>query len=217
MPTFTVTKDSGGTAKPVSALYVPPELQVLDAGEDTALAQAGLRTDVVADLLSACLAHERCGVHLYRSVAGRSDDLTLRERYEVFGAETEEHVRILEELVARAGGDPHYVSPAARATEMAGAGLMESTYLLGGSIDLATQELTMLEAVMLAEAKDHENWELLAQLAARMTAGAVRDAFTAASAEVLAEEVQHYSWARDTRAQLLFEQATVANTKGRPE
>jgi hypothetical protein len=127
MPTFTVTKDSGGTAKPVGALYVPPELQVLDASEDTALAEADLRADVVADLLSACLAHERCGVHLYRSVAGRSDDLTLRERYEVFGAETEEHVRILEELVARAGGDPHYVSPAARATEMAGAGLIEST------------------------------------------------------------------------------------------
>ena len=56
MLTFTVTKDSGGTAKPVGALYVPPELQVLDASEDTALAEAGLRADVVADLLSACLA-----------------------------------------------------------------------------------------------------------------------------------------------------------------
>lgn len=206
MPTLTVTKDTGGTAKPVGALYIPPELQVRDAGEDTALAGTGLDPGFLADLLSACLAHERCGVQLYRSVGGRTGDATLRERYAAFGAETEEHVGILEALVAGAGGDPQYVSPAARATEKAGAGLVGCTYLLGGSIDVAAQELAMLEAVMLAEAKDHANWEVLSMLAGQMAAGDVRDAFTNATAQVLVQEETHFGWARDTRAQLLLTQ-----------
>ena len=47
-------------------------------------------------------------------------------------------MRLLEELITGAtGGDPQYVSPAARATEKAGAGLVESTYLLAGSVDPA--------------------------------------------------------------------------------
>ena len=206
--TTVVTKATGGSAKPVGMLYVEPELQVLDAGSRTSLAESGLDAAFTADLLSACLAHERCGVHLYRSVAGRSTKAELREQYEHFGEETTEHVRLLEELIAGAGGDPQYVSPSARATEKAGAGLVESTYLLTGSVDPATAELAMLEAVVLAEAKDHANWELLAQLAAQMTDGDLRARFESVSGEVLAQEQQHYSWARDTRAELLYALAT---------
>jgi hypothetical protein len=40
-------------------------------------------------------------------------------------------VEVLEELIAELGGDPGYVSPAARATEKAGSALLESTFLLG--------------------------------------------------------------------------------------
>jgi hypothetical protein len=208
MPTLTVTKDTGATAQPVGALYIPPELQMPDGSAGTTLAESGLNAPFLADLLSACLAHERCGVHLYRSVGGRTGDPARRERYEAFGAQTEDHVRILEDLVVGSGGNPNYISPAARATEKAAAGLVESTYLLGGSIDLTTQELAMLEAVVLAETKDHANWELLAQLAAQMTPGPVRDAFTAASETVLAQEEEHFAWARQTRTDLLFALAT---------
>ncbi len=69
--TTVVTKVLGGTAKPVGTLYIEPDLQVEDAGTGTDL-DGGLNAPFVADLLSACLAHERCGVHLYRSIAGRS-------------------------------------------------------------------------------------------------------------------------------------------------
>ena len=172
--TIVVTNETGGTAQPTEAIYVPPDRQVHDAGSATALAEAGIDAPFVADLLSDCLAHERCGVHLYRSVAGRTADAELRDRYEHFGAETRDHVERLEQLIAAADGDPQYVSAAARATEKAAAGLLESTYLLSGSVDPMTAELVMLEAVMLAEAKDHSNWELLAQLASAMTDGTLR-------------------------------------------
>jgi rubrerythrin len=205
--TIVVTNDTGGTARPTVAVYVPPDRQVPDAGSNTALAEAGLDPAFVADLLSACVAHERCGTHLYRSVAGRTTDARLREQYERFGNETRDHVERLEQLIAGAGGDPQYVSASARATEKAAAGLLESTYLLDGSLDPATAELAMLEAVMLAEAKDHGNWELLAQLATQMD-GTLRTQFEAVTAEVLAQEEEHVSWARDTRAALLMAMAT---------
>jgi rubrerythrin len=206
--TIVVTHATGGTSQPVGAVYIPPDRQVPDAGSMTVLGDAGVNAAFVADLLSACLAHERCGVHLYRSVAGRTADVDLRAQYEEFGIETHEHVEKLEQLIAATGGDPQYVSPAARATEKAAAGLLESTYLLRGSVDPMTAELVMLEAVLLAEAKDHGNWELLAQIAGLMTAGEVRTMLEAVAGEVLAQEEEHYTWARDTRAQLLLTLAT---------
>ena len=207
--TIVVTSETGGTAQPVGVLYVPPDRQVIDAGS-TAFAEAGVDAMFVGDLLSACLAHERCGVHLYRSVAGRTGDPDLRAQYQHFGEETVEHVDKLERLIEAAGGDPQYVSASARATEKAAAGLLESTFALEGSLDPVTAELAMLEAVMLAEAKDRGNWLLLAELASRMADGDVRRRFETVSAAVLAQEEEHYAWASDTRARLLLTMAVGA-------
>ena len=207
--TIVVTSETGGTAQRAETVYVPPDRQVYDAGSSTALAEAGVNAPFVADLLSACLAHERCGVHLYRSVAGRTADPELRVQYEHFEAETRDHIERLEQLIAAADGDPQYVSASARATEKASVGLLESTYLLSGSLDTATAELAMLEAVMLAEAKDHANWEMLAQLATAMTDGALRRRMQTVTNDVLAQEEEHYRWAHDTRAELLLSLAGI--------
>lgn len=208
MAILTVTSDVGGTTRPVGALYVPPGRDVLDAGLTTQLAETGLDPAFTADLLSACLQHERCGVHLYRSVGGRTTNPDFQARYEEFERETLRHVEILEELIATTGGDPMYVSPSARATEKAAAGLVESTFVLEGSIDPDTAELAMLEAVLLAETKDHGNWTLLGRLAGAMADGPVKEALTAAVEVVLAEEEQHFGWADNARAQLLYGLAT---------
>jgi rubrerythrin len=204
--TIVVTSETGGTAAPVGALYVPPDRQVIDAGS-TVLADAGLDAVFVGDLLSAFLAHERCGTHLYRSVAGRTADPAMRAQYEQFGEETREHVDKLERLIEAVGGDPQYVSGPARATEKAAAGLLESTFLLEGSLDPVTAELAMLEAVMLAEAKDRANWAALAKLAAQIGGGEVQRRFQTVAASVLAQEDDHYTWASDTRTKLLLTMA----------
>src|SRR4051794_26959289 len=127
-----VTKASGATGQPVGALYIEPERQVIDGSSGTSLADTGLNAWFLADLLSACLAHERCGVHLYRTVATRSVLEQLRAQYKHFGEETLEHVRLLEELITSAGGNSQYVSASARATEKAAAGIVESTFMING-------------------------------------------------------------------------------------
>jgi hypothetical protein len=103
----------------------------------------------------------------------------------------------------RLGGDPGYVSPSARASEKAGLGLVESMFLLGGSLDLMTQELVMLDAVLLAEAKDHANWSGLSQLVDVVTEGEVQDAVREAVERVEPEEDEHMGWARDIRIKLI--------------
>lgn len=47
----------------------------------------------------------------------------------------------LEALIASSGGGPQYVSASAGATEMAAAGLLESTFPTAGSMDPATAAL----------------------------------------------------------------------------
>jgi rubrerythrin len=210
--TTVVTNATGGTAQPMRTVYIPPDRQMSADEAPPALVETGLDAAFVADLFSACLAHERCGVHLYRSVATRTSDGELQAQYEHFGKETRDHVDRLEQLIAVAGGDPQYVSGAARATERAGAALLESTFLLDGSIDVITAEVVMLETVMLAESKDHANWELLAQMASVMAAGDVQQQLAAAVDEVLAQEEKHYTWATEMRARLLLRLAGAVPT-----
>ncbi|HEX5366140.1 MAG TPA: ferritin-like domain-containing protein [Acidimicrobiales bacterium] len=206
MPTLIPTPASGARSEPQGMTHVDP-VRVLPGSEKEAfLAGSGLNGPFVADLLSDMTAHERGGAALYRSVAGRTNNPVLKQRYTHFGNQTVEHVDVLETLVARLGGDPGYVSPAARATERAALNLVESTFLLAGSVDLMTQELVMLDAVLLAEAKDHANWAGLAQLAPEFPAGDIRTAVEEAVDRVVPEEDEHVGWAQDMRTKLISAQ-----------
>ncbi|MBI2708191.1 MAG: hypothetical protein HYX34_00605 [Actinobacteria bacterium] len=207
-PTLTPTFATGATAKPGDVVRVDPRRERPGDQVAPGLAEVGLNHGFVGDVLSAMLTHERCGRHLYRSVATRTNNPVLRRKYEEFGGETERHATILEDLVTQLGGDPQYVSPAARAVEGNDSRLLEATYLLAGSVDVMTQEMVMLDAVLLAESMDHANWTTLAQLTESLPEGPVRASFAAAVGDVLGEEEDHLSWARDTKARLTVMQAS---------
>lgn len=203
MPTF----DTGATARPGEVVRVDPR-RSRDGDElAPALAAEGLNAPFIADILSAMLTHERCGRHLYRSVAGRTNNPMLKRKYEQFGNETEHHVEVLERLIVAGGGDPQYVSPAARAVEGTNTHLLQSTFLLSGSVDVMTQEMVMLDAVLMAEAMDHANWGTLTEMVPTLPEGPIRDAFLAAAQEVDADEDNHLAWARSTKTQMTLLQA----------
>lgn len=217
MPTITPTAAVGARSMPQQMTYVDPSRTMLPEETESFLAGTDLNGSFVADLLSDMLSHERCGVMLYRSLAERTHNPVLQRKYNSFGGETETHADILEGLIAGLGGDPQYVSPAARATEKSGMGLLESTFLLTGSVDLMTQELVMLDAVLLAEAKDHANWSCLSKLAESMPVGDdVRAAFEGAVGQVEPQEDEHLAWAQDMRCKMISMQAnsSAAQTLG---
>jgi len=200
MPTLTVTRASGGRSAPAPMTYIDPTLPPVES--PIALADSGLNAPFLMDTLSAMLAHERGGAALYRTVALRSNNPMLQRQYKHFGEETVEHVAILELLISHAGGDPMYVSPAARATERAGNSLIETTFMCSGSIDLMTAELVMLEAVLLAEVKDHSNWSTLMQLVPKLPSS-LQTAFGDATQRVEQQEDEHLGWAKEMRSKML--------------
>ncbi len=206
MPTIT-TKETGGRSLLMTPMsFTAPEQEMVPDAMAHFLSGTGLNAPFLADLLSSFLAHEQCGYHLYLVATGVTRDARLRERYEHFGRETENHIRILEELITRLGGNPGYVSPAARLVEATGAKLLEVPGLLNGTAHEATVELTVLEAVVLAETKDHADWRMLQSLTDDMPEGEVREAFRAAVDQVEQEEDEHLTWATTTWERLVMTQ-----------
>ena len=70
----------------------------------------------------------------------------------------------------------------------------------------------MLDAVLLAVAKDHANRSCLAGMVEDLPAGEVRDAFQTAVDEVEVQENEHLRWAQDMRCRMISVQATSGPT-----
>src|SRR5690606_33004020 len=159
MPILTPTFDDGAMTMPAPMTAVLPDRAItpdmLTAAQERL---PGLNVEFLFGQLSMILQHERCGTHLYRSVAARTHNPMLKRKYEELGRETERHVELAEELVSALGGVPLCVAPAARAVEKADAGILETTVLAAGSCDVMTAEAQMLNAVFVAETIDHANW-----------------------------------------------------------
>lgn len=98
MTTLT-TKETGGRAPLMTNVsFSPPDVAMTPAEMAAFLDGSGLNGPFIADLLSSFLTHEQCGLHLYRTAITLTVDPELRSKYEEFGAETEEHIRIFEDL-----------------------------------------------------------------------------------------------------------------------
>lgn len=208
MAVYMVTADKGGRTRPAPATAARPEATTSLSELASFGAGAVPNGAFLADLLSSFLAHERCGVHLYRTVAATTANEEWRERFEEFGGETENHVSILEELVTELGGDPMYVSSAARLVEAQDTKLLEPL-LLSGSFDAATLELACIEAVILGEEKCHANWQLLGALVESIPESDARTAIQEAVEEAEDEEDEHVAWARSAWQETLMSQLWI--------
>jgi hypothetical protein len=88
MPTLIPTAATGARSVPETMTVVDPARTLPPDEQQGFLAGTELNGPFVADLLSDMLAHERCGAQLYRSVAQRTNNPVLEERYKHFGEET---------------------------------------------------------------------------------------------------------------------------------
>jgi len=203
-----VTAATGGRTMPISMTITEPSRAVTpDQIEQSMMPDSDRNVVFIAGTLSAFLAHERAGLTLYRVAAQLSDNPALVAKYEEFGDETAEHILIYESLVAKLGGDPGYVSPAARMTEQMGAKLLEAPVSLAGSVDLLTLESALLEVVVIAEHKCHDNWKLLARMGDELTDEPAKGLIRDAVAKVETQEDDHVRWATDTWFQIAMTNA----------
>ena len=205
MTITTVTKMTGGKTIPVGMTVAPPERRMsLSDLEDFGVDEE-LEGIFLANFMSAFVAHERRLVHLYRMAAGLTRIPERREKYMEFEDHTEGHLRVLERLIERLGGDPMYVSPQTRMTEFVATKLMEPI-LLEGSVDPLTLELTLLEAVTLAERKRRLNWKLIRELADQMRETISKQAMREAVEQVESDQDEHVRWAETAWLRMMIAQ-----------
>jgi hypothetical protein len=214
-PILIETAATGGRTMPISMVVCPPERAV--SGDQLTVrmpAADGLNVPFIAGILSAFLAHERAGAALYRVAAEHSDNPMLVAKYDEFGRRTVEHIAIYQQLIADLGGDPHYVSPAARMAEQLGAKLLEGPVSLAGSVDVVTLESAFLEVVVVAEHKCHDNWMLLGELGATFPDETARGAVRNAIAKVEPQDDDHVRWATDTVTEMALVNAQQPDGSG---
>lgn len=84
---------------------------------------------------------------------------------------------------------------------------LESTFLLGGSVDMMDQEMVMLDAVLLAEAKDNSNWAALRALVASFPSE-LQARLGASVEDAQTNEVEHLEWAKEMGLRMIGMQAS---------
>jgi hypothetical protein len=143
------------------------------------------------ELLLQSLEHERCGVDVYETAIRCAVSEDLKYQWSQYLEQTRTHVEIIEGVSRNLEIDPEEQSPGRRIVRSLGNALvvaMETAKAVGG--DPTAAQLVACECIVLAETKDHMNWELLTKCAERLR-GAQKQALEEACEIVEEQEDEH--------------------------
>lgn len=119
------------------------------------------------ELLIQALETEMGGVQVYSAALECASNDDLREEWEKYLEQTTEHEQILRNAIEQLGLDPEEQSPGRQAVHLIGESLVEAIRTAQSGPPQGA-ELAACEAVVLAETKDHSNWELLSECAKKL-------------------------------------------------
>ena len=162
---------------------------------------ANIKGPLLMDKLSEFLTVERGGVKLYQLATQQVRDPEVLNRFREFYEQTRKHVDILSRVIAALGGDPKYMSPAAKLAEEKAEALLKTMTQLDG-MGPQQIELNAIENIVIAETKDHADWQLLGHIAHRSSDSHLREVLKPAVDEVEPEEDQHLSWTNEQMGRL---------------
>jgi hypothetical protein len=152
------------------------------------------------ELLLQSLEHEHGGVILYQTALECVLDDDLREEWEKYLEQTQKHVELLTNACERLGLDPDEMTPGRRIVQHNGKSLAVAMKMALAATDAAAAQLVACECIVLAETKDHFDWELIGQCAQSLESEQ-QAALQAAYDEVEDEEDEHLyhtkGWCRE--------------------
>jgi rubrerythrin len=158
------------------------------------------------DLILQSLEHELGGVDVYEKALQCALNKDLREEWEKYLNETRTHVEVLTSVCEAFGLDPMEEVPSRAVVRTVGKALVEAMDLAANAGNPEAAQLVACECVVLAETKDHLNWELLGKCAEKMT-GPRATALAEACALVEDQEDEHLyhtkGWCRELWIQSL--------------
>lgn len=156
--------------------------------------------DQINELLYQALETELGGVQIYETAMQCAVNEDLKKEWQKYLDETRKHVEIVTHVLDGVGLDPQAETPGRQVVRDKAASLVNSmTTARSGGNPVAAQ-LVAAEAVVEAETKDHQNWELIGTLSEELT-GDLAKLLKEAHDEVEEQEDHHLyhtmGWARE--------------------
>jgi len=141
-----------------------------------------MNEEQMQELLYQALQTEMGGVEVYEAALRCVQNEDLEEEWEEYLEQTKHHVEVVREVFTKLNLDPEAETPGRAVVRHIGESLVEAMEMALESGPPEAAELVATECVVLAETKDHLNWELIGMLAGKAkgeTAQALREAYKA--------------------------------------
>lgn len=160
----------------------------------------------LTELLLQALETERGGIQIYTAAIKAAQNEDLKEEWQEYLDETRTHEEILVRVFGELGLDTEQQSPGRSVVAHQGKSLVAAIEMAMDTADPAAAELVAAECVVLAETKDHQNWELIGHVAKHATGGEAKVLKTAFDAVEKDEDHHLYhtkGWCRELWIQSL--------------
>ena len=165
-----------------------------------------MNKDQLHSLLYEALETEKGGVLVYETALRCAINEDLKEEWGSYLQQTRHHIQVLLDVFRQLGMNPDQETPGRNIVRLNGQGLVK---VMEVALSIGTPEVAQVvaaECVVVAETKDHLNWELLAAASEDLT-GVEQKAFRSAVEDVEDEEDEHLyhstGWARELHLEAL--------------
>jgi rubrerythrin len=159
-----------------------------------------MKKEQLNELLYQALETEMGGVQIYTTALKCVVNSDLKEEWEEYLGQTQNHVRVVRDLFRKLDLDPEAQTPGRQVVKHIGESLVEAMEMALREGNRQAAEIVAAECVVLAETKDHLNWELIGE-AAKKLKGETAQALKKAHDEVEDEEDEHLyhtaGWCRE--------------------
>jgi rubrerythrin len=160
-----------------------------------------MKNEQVAELLYQALETEKGGIQIYETALKCVVNDDLRKEWEEYLEQTRNHEQIVLAVMEKLGLDPETETPGREVVRHIGESLVKAMDMaLENAQERDAAQVVACECVVLAETKDHLNWELIHEVAEEAK-GEQRDALKAAYEQVEEQEDEHLyhtaGWGRE--------------------
>jgi rubrerythrin len=162
------------------------------------MAQKTINAQII-ELLLQSLETERGGIKIYTAALKAAQNEDLKKEWQEYLEQTQTHEQVLTSVFEQLGLDIEAQSPGREVVAHHGASLVAAIELAIARAEPAAAELVAAECVVLAETKDHQNWELIGKVAEQRIAHAkvLKAAFDAVEKDEDHHLYHTKGWARE--------------------
>jgi len=159
-----------------------------------------MNRDQLHELLYQALETEQGGILVYQNALRCALNADLKKEWNEYLEQTQNHERIVRDLFEAFDLDPEVETPGRQVVRHIGKSLVKAMEMALSADTPEAAQLVAAECVILAETKDHQNWELIGEVA-KKSKGEEAKALKTAHEEVEDEEDEHLyhtmGWTRE--------------------